>query len=386
MKQDLIIIGGGIIGVSLAFHACRAGLRPVLLEQGELAGGTTGASFAWANASTKTGDAAYHRLNVAGMARYDALAGEFGGAALGVRRAGALQIVSRADSAGYQAMVRDGRILAGFGYRAERLMHDALRAKAPELRLAEDSEALYLADDMIIDAPRFTRFLARQVAENGGRILHGQALALLADDEGVVGGVESDIGRFHAPMVVVAAGKDSGALLARLTGHAPLARQFPLRQVPGLLLTTPPLPEAALRHLVYTSTTRELHFLPLGDGRIRIGSDDIDALIWEDRSPEAQARAGHALLERGAQYLPGLGDINVGDCQTAIGIRPYPEDGHSIIGPFPGTSGLFIIATHSGITLAPVIGALVAQWIASGTRPDLLAPYGLERFSGFRAA
>ena len=386
MEQDLIIIGGGIIGVSLAFHASRAGVHPLLLEARELAGGTTSASFAWANASTKTNDEGYHRLNVAGMAGYDALAREFGEAALGIRRAGALQVVSRAERAGYQAMQREARILAGFGYRAELLSHGALGAKAPGLRLAEDAEALYLPDDMIIDAPHFTRFLASQVTRNGGRILHARAQSLRADDAGRVQGVESSAGSFNAPCVVTCAGKDSGTLLATLTGHAPLASQFPLREVPGLLATTPPMPALALDHLLYTSTKQELHMLRLGDGRIRIGSDDIDALIWDDRSPGAMAAGGRALLARAAGFLPDLAGVDVGDCHLAIGIRPYPEDGQPIIDQFPGASGLFTIATHSGITLAPIIGALVAQWIASGARPEALAPYGLSRFSGFRNA
>ena len=45
--------------------------------------------------------------------------------------------------------------------------------------------------------------------------------------------------------------------------------------------------------------------------------------------------------------------------------------------------GLYVLATHSGITLAPAIGALMAEWIATGNRPDTLAPHGLERFPGF---
>ncbi len=382
--MDVIIIGGGILGVSLAFHASRAGLCPLVVERGEPGGGTTSASFAWANASTKTGDAAYHRLNVAGMAGFRALAEEFGAEVLGIDPAGALQVVARSDGPGYRAMLRDHQVLGGFGYRAELLDHAALRALAPELRLAGDAEALHLPDDLIIDAPRFTRFLAGQVTAGGGRIVRAEALRLLADDTGRVQGVETSAGAFHAPVVVTAAGKDTGALLAQLTGHAPLEAQFPLREVPGLLLTTPPLPALGLSHLVYTSTTQELHFLPLAGGRIRIGSDDIDALIWEDRSEAAMAEGGRALLERARAFLPGLNGVEVADCHLAVGIRPYPEDGRAIVDLFPGADGLFTIATHSGITLAPVIGQLVARWIASGARPEALAPYALTRFAGFR--
>ncbi len=386
MRSDLIIIGGGIIGLSLAFFAVRAGKSVRLIEAEALGAGTTSASFAWANASTKTTDVPYHRLNAAGLALYRTLAREFGQSALGINPTGALQIVRQSDPAGYQAMLRDAEILTGFGYGAELLSHDALRTIAPELHLAKDAEALHLKDDLVVDAPGFTRFLGEQIVQAGGHIQFARALTLLADDAGQIEGIETTAGVFHAPNVVTAVGKDTGALLAQLTGHAPLARQFPLREVPGLLLTTPPLPRLAPRHLVYTSTRDELHFLPLADGRIRLGSDDIDAMIWEDRSDATMQKAGNALLGRGNAFLPGLiHAVRVEDCDLAVGIRPYPEDGKSIIDQFPGATGLFTIATHSGITLAPVLGHLMSQWLTSGGRPDALAPFALSRFSGFAA-
>lgn len=90
------------------------------------------------------------------------------------------------------------------------------------------------------------------------------------------------------------------------------------------------------------------------------------------------------MLERAARFLPGLADqVDIAACALAVGIRPYPEDGHSLIGALPGTRGLYVIATHSGITLAPVIGEYVARWISTGDQPAALKPYGLSRFAGF---
>ncbi len=104
MKRDVIIVGGGIIGCTTAHFLTRAGLRVALLEKGALAQGATGNSFAWANASTKTGDEIYHRLNAAGVAGYEALAAEFGAERLGIYQTGALQVVGRSDATGFRAM------------------------------------------------------------------------------------------------------------------------------------------------------------------------------------------------------------------------------------------------------------------------------------------
>lgn len=287
MKQNVIILGGGIIGVTLGYFLARAGMRPILLEPGEIAGGTSAASFAWANATSKTTDAAYHQLNVRGMAGYRALAQEYGAGKLGIARTGALHIVAADDAAGLSEMHRQAAKLVALGYTANVIQADELAAREPDLRLGRDMQAMHLPDDMVIDAPHFTRFLAARMVEMGGEIRHIRATGILADDLGHVHGVECDTGDIQAAAVICATGQDTGQTLTDLTGYAPFASRFPVRKVPGLILTTPSLPRALPRHLVYSSARDEIHFLPTqvdglnGAGGLRMGSDDIDALIWE---------------------------------------------------------------------------------------------------------
>ncbi len=387
MKYDAIILGGGIIGCTTAFFLARRGLRPVLIERGEIGGGTTSNSFAWANASTKTGDASYHLLNAAGVAGFGALAAEFGAAALGIASTGALQVVSPGDVVGRSAMRADAAKLTEFGYPCRLIGESELRSAEPNLVFAPGSEALHTPADLIVDAPRFTRRMAEEARRLGAQVRTGTIPGLLiADDDGTVLGVETAEGALHAPSVILAAGADTPGALATLTGYDGFASRFPLRRVPGFLLTTPPVEPDLLNHLLYTSTTDEFHMLPTAEGGIRMGSDDVDGLIWEDRSAAAMLKAAQALVARAGRFLPGpAARIDLAACDLRVGVRPYPEDGRSIVGPLPGARGLFLVATHSGITLAPAIGARMAEWIATGRRPDDLASYGLERFPGFAA-
>src|SRR5690348_14712217 len=76
---EIVVIGGGIIGASVAYRLTQAGARVTLLEAGHLVGGTSGASFAWLNANNKP-PLAYHILNTGGMAEHRILAAEFGSA------------------------------------------------------------------------------------------------------------------------------------------------------------------------------------------------------------------------------------------------------------------------------------------------------------------
>ncbi|HGG05364.1 MAG TPA: FAD-binding oxidoreductase [Aliiroseovarius sp.] len=384
MTYDVIILGAGIIGVTLAHALTGKGKRVLLLDPNGIATGTTAASFAWANASTKTGDEAYHRLNVAGMQAHRALAAAYGAGPLGITLSGALQVVASDDEAGLKAMRRDAEILTAFGYSARILDTAGLQALEPDLTFTAGEQALHLPDDMIIDAPRFTQFLADRMQEQGGTFLRARADNILADDMGKVHGVDTDHGPKHAPQVIVTAGKDTGQVLADLTGYAPFAGRFPVKQVPGLLLTTPPVANIGLRHLIYGATSNELHVLPTGQGGLKIGSDDIDAQIWDDTSDSAKARGGAALLERATRFWPDLPDrVDLAGCQLQIGIRAYPEDGKTLIGPLPGADGLSVIATHSGITLAPALAGLMTDWITTGRQPAVLQPFSLDRMPGF---
>lgn len=384
MTQDAIIIGGGIIGCTLAHFLSRAGMGVTLLEKGPLAHGTTGNSFAWANASSKTGDEGYHRLNAAGVAGYRALSAEFGAERLGVHPTGALYAVGRSDAAGFRAMQDDFKTLQGFGYPCEWLDSAALQAEGAGLVFPNDSEGILLPSDMVIDAPRAALAMADLARETGADIRENcSAEALIADDEGTVLGVETADGPIHAPNVILAAGADTGRVLAELTGYDGFATRFPLREVPGLLLTTPPLDPNPLKRIFFGSTTNELHLLPAPNGGIRIGSDDVDSIIWEDRSEDAMRRGGVALLKRASQMIPGLEDcVSMDECTLQIGVRPYPEDGRAITGPLPGAKGLYVVATHSGITLAPAIAPLMVELLQTGSATKLDA-FSLSRFPGF---
>ena len=386
MTYDTIIIGGGIIGCSTAFYLSRAGQKVLLVEQAQIARGTTANSFAWANASTKTTDQAYHDLNTAGLKGYNALQDEFDAAMLGINPTGALEVVSKSDVDGFRAMQEQARALSAFGYTNRWITNDELRQLEPEMTFPNDAEALLSPDDLCINAPHFTRFMAEQMAGMGGTLLETcSATELLATDEGKVTGLVTTQGRFHADNIILATGDNTATTLSVLTGYDGFAARFPLNKVPGLLLTTPPLPAPPpLRHLFYSAPQNELHILPEFNGGLKIASDDIDGMIIDNQTPEHLRNMGQLLLKRAYAMLPQLtGKIDVDDCKLGIGVRPYPSDGKTIAGPMPRASGLHIIATHSGITLAPVLGMLMAEAITTGTSPEMLASFALTRFTGF---
>lgn len=387
MKYDVIVVGGGIIGLCSAYFLAKSGQKVLVLERGQIGQGTTANSFAWANATSKTSDQAYHDLNAMGLAGHHALLAEFGADALGIRTGGALQIADPDDASALQSLRAQATALAEYGHHSRWINTAELRHLEPNLKLPSTAQALFSPDDLCINAPRFTGFIAGQIRVLGGQIFeHCAAETLLADDDGVVTGLTCERGDLRADNVLISTGPDTAQTLSTLTGYDGFNSGFPMQKVPGLLLTTPPVAPDLLGRLIYGFAENEVHILPesvCGASGIKIGADAVDGLIAEDQSPQNLRRAGQILLERGAKLLPALATINIDDCQLGVGVRAYPNDGVSIAGPMPAAHGLHLIATHSGITLAPAIGRMMAETIQTGQMPERLKPFGLQRFSGF---
>jgi glycine/D-amino acid oxidase-like deaminating enzyme len=97
--------------------------------------------------------------------------------------------------------------------------------------------------------------------------------------------------------------------------------------------------------------------------------------------PDEAVRELHArrLLGEAAQYLPSVADAPLD--RVTVGWRPMPKDGYPIIGACRDCANLYLAVTHSGVTLAPILGELAAMEILDGVEVQPLAPYRLARFA-----
>jgi glycine/D-amino acid oxidase-like deaminating enzyme len=130
-----------------------------------------------------------------------------------------------------------------------------------------------------------------------------------------------------------------------------------------------------VRSVIYSP---DLHLRQQADGRILLG----ESWTMDTEDTDLSLARGQHLLARAAAFLPELAQAHVETMK--VGVRPMPQDEHPIVGPVPGLAGLYVAVTHSGVTLAPLIGQLVAQEVTSGQPSALLAEYRIERY-GVRA-
>lgn len=367
---DAIVIGAGILGASVAFRLAAAGARVGVACGGRPGSGTSGASFAWFNSFDKR-PLGYHQLNVAGMAEWRVLADELeldewvhddGG------------LIWAEDENGRRELREHIARLRRWGYRVEALTVAAARRHwAPDLRLdpARVTEVWGMPDEgWVAVVPVIHAFLER-AARARAHVAPEASIAAIWREGDRVRGVETEGGeRWEAGVVVNCAGPEADAVAA-LAGV-----RLPLRREPGLLLVTEPVP-TCLRPVIHSPAGR---FRPDGGGRLKILTDlvlpDDPVAVPVVSAPVPDAAEAH--VARVADYLPAARGARVEVAR--LGVRPMPPDGHPIVGPVPGLDGFYIAVTHSGVTLGPLLGRLVATELLTGTPEPRLAPYRPDRF------
>ena len=172
--------------------------------------------------------------------------------------------------------------------------------------------------------------------------------------------------------VVIAAGIDS----TKLANSAGI--NLPQRISPGVVIKTKPLPPfihnlATLYLPPVSKEEKEIHIRQDVDGVVMIGAGDQESETEDD----SQAHADE-LIQRAALYFDQLSGVEA--IRIPVGLRPMPEDDLPVIGFSPGLSNIYLTLMHSGVTLAPLVGALAALEIVTGIPNGDLDPYRPDRF------
>jgi glycine/D-amino acid oxidase-like deaminating enzyme len=354
MAKQIIVIGAGIIGASIAWHLTKAGAQVTVVSTSGAGGVATANSFAWINASWGNPEI-YFRLRTQAMAEWKRLAKDLPG--LPLAWCGGLCFDLPPDRLEAYAAEH-----SSWGYGIERV--DAKRAGQIEPNLiAPPDFAVYVVEEGVAEPVATAKVLLADAERLGARMVVGTVERLMLAGGNVTGVVVSGE-TIDADEIVVAAGAGSPAIVA--TAGVTL----PIGTPPGLVVHSRPY-RKLLNGLVHAE---KLHMRQTAEGRIIAGSDFAGGDPGED--PQATARD---LFDVTKAALRGAGGLEL-DFHT-VGYRPTPVDGFPAIGRAEGVDGLYIAVMHSGITLAPAVGLFATREILRGERDPLLAPYGLGRFA-----
>jgi glycine/D-amino acid oxidase-like deaminating enzyme len=373
------VIGAGILGANIAWRLAARGAAVTVIEAALPGAGTTDTSFAWVNASSKLDSSReYFEFAVTATAQHHALAN-----GLGEPRCffptGHIEICPESGQA--DRLRSKVARLQERGYRAELVGVRDLRHLDPGLKLRAAAVAAYYPDEGWVDGPAMARALLERARSSGAKILLRTVATQLVVKDDVVTGVDvTPSGFVRADTVVIATGRWTQAFLAQLGVDIPLVRvKSKDSKAVGLLVTV--RPTAGSPHTVLHS--RKVNWAPRPSGYAVLASASADRAIARNRSPEMVTGAVGVLLKRAADLNASFVDASVE--RTRIGVRALPIDGLPVCGWIKSISGLYVVVTHSGITLAPLLSQLAAEEIFDGVEASVLRPFRPSRFGSAAA-
>lgn len=363
--DDVIVVGGGIIGVSIAREAARSGLRVRLFERGEIGceASSAAAGLLGPQIELESGDP----LQALGLASRD-LYPEFAGS---IAEESGLDpclleqgtLVLPRGAAEIEAIDRQAAFQRSLGLPAERVGGQALRRLEPSLH-PDLTEGLYLPRDCSVDNVLLVRGLARAAARAGARLVQGARIDRLLVEGGHVTGVGAGGDTFQAGAVVIAAGAWSQEIGGE--GVTPL----PTHPVRGQMVCLGP--SAVPVHPLHATAC---YLVPRRDGRILVGST-MERAGFEKR---VTASGLSTIAAAAIAVVPALAEAPFHSAWA--GLRPACEDGLPAIGR-GGASGLIYACGHlrNGILLAPITAQVVGR-LLRGEDPGIdLARFDPRRF------
>ena len=345
----MIVVGAGIIGLSLAIELNKQGLRVLVVEKGE-----PGREASWAAggmlcdfpAETPSG---LRELATASARMYPEFVHELedeSGLKIDLRSVGTL-VLSRVET-----------ISAGHSPATAQAFEPALQIlNNPEPHLT----ALYIKERSV-DPRHLTAAALAAARHRGIDFSSGDHVLAVEVADGKASGIRTNKTRFAAGMVVNCAGAWAG----QIGPH-----RFPTRPVKGQMLCVTMPQKEMVRHVVRTP---EVYLIPRSDGRMLIGTTVEEAGFDKQTVPETILKLRQAAVD----LVPKLADARI--LEAWAGLRPGTPDGLPILGATP-TPGYFVATGHfrDGILLAPATARVMAEVIL-GRAPE----YDLVAFSALR--
>jgi glycine/D-amino acid oxidase-like deaminating enzyme len=368
---DVVVVGGGVVGVSVAYHLAAGGAGRVLLLEREEALGTGSTGACAGGFRHQFSSEVNIRLSLVSVPMILSFQ-ETHGIPLDLRQDGYLFLV-RTQSV-WSAFRTAADLQRSLGVDAQLLTPDRVAELVPGIDMEGVIGASYCPDDGIADPSGLTAGYATAARRAGAEIQTGVPVLKIEMEGGSVTGVSTGSGPVAAPVVVDAAGPWAG-LLAQSCGV-----ELPIEPIPRNVVVTGPFPGAPERRTLVIDAETSFYFHREGPG-VLMGMGSARERPSFDTSVD-ESFVADELLPTAIRVFPPL--ERAGIARTWCGLYEMTPDRHPILGAVDRPAGLFLACGFSGhgFQHAPVVGKLLAEMIVDGEARSVdVSALALDRFA-----
>jgi sarcosine oxidase subunit beta len=373
LTADVVVIGGGVMGASTAYHLAKAGIKNVILVEREPFFGTGATGRCAGGIRYQFATEINIRLSQASLPMLDALEEETGQPAL-VRKCGYLFVLTNeSDEAAFRRNVELQRRL---GVNTQWLSGDEVRHLIPACHFPDARAATFNPLDGLADPNSVVMGYINAAKRLGARCLTDTRVTGIEVASGHMVGVQTNAGYIATRTVINCAGPWSaviGALAGVEVPVQPLRRQW---------LTTTPLPTVSRDFPFVIDFAQNLYFHREGEG-VLTGMSNPQEMPGLEQTIDAEWELTH--MEAASARLPALAQAGV--AARVAGLYENTPDAHPIIGATP-VGGFYLLTGFSGhgFMHGPVCGRLMAELLTEGqARTVDIGPLRLSRFAEGRA-
>lgn len=372
--SDIIVIGGGINGVSTAYHLARHGIQVTLIEKNYLGGGPSGLSSAiirqhYSNPVTA-------RMALDSLHIWDNYPEVVGGKPV-FTKTGFLVCVRPEDVAGLQANIAMQRSL---GIDTRFVTAHEITELEPQLDIREIGGGAYEPDSGYCDPVEAITGFAEGAKRHGARILSGVCVTGLQVQNGRATGVETEQGTISGGAVIAATGPWSTGLFEKIGIQLPIITA----RVKVVLYRRPSsLPD----HKIVADFVSQIYLRPETGGLMLVGSispdeETGDRVVDPDHfNDKVDIDTIASYAERAAQRYHAMLDSHIASSYASL--YDVTPDWHPIMDAVPGIEGLYLCAGSSGhgFKLAPAVGKMMTKLVLDGKKPaDDINLFAFDRY------
>ncbi|MEP3655473.1 MAG: FAD-dependent oxidoreductase [Litorimonas sp.] len=367
--KHVAVIGGGIVGASIAYHLAKEGIKVTLLDRNNICTRASRGTFAWINATWAKQPRHYHAFNQDGLMGWKRVQADLN---IPIRWTGSLEWFASAERQVKLANQIEEQIK--WGEPAEMLDRQGFTKLEPQVDFGPVDLVAYSPNDGAVN-PVLASSKFVDAAKAMGAVIKTNCpvdvVETLPDGRSEL---ITPKGNVIVDQYVIATGSDPYAT-EQLAGLI-----IPQRSTPGVIVVTKPHKRLINRIIVAPG----VHIHQRDDGCIVLGEQD-GAPQTETHNqrlthrpnqfPSEDIAQQHAwrILGIAEQYVPDISEVEVDN--VYIGWRPLPLDGHPVLGTHPETPNAYLAIMHSGVSLAPIVGELAAKEIALGISSESLNEY-----------